>query len=275
MFVYLDYNIMVNFTKAKSVLYFDKYLKIDKFQYLYSPAHLEELAHAHFETSHETIKDYLYTISIITNNNIIRPVSLDKPLSFYSEKPTSTYERVLKNNGGLETTKEVESIDSEAFQLWKNIRQKYNSPFDSKVISNIPPNEIFSNVKHEQVKNIIQLFNCLYDCPLKTNRINFNEKKNSYDFIKDKPYSQLEMLIEAFMKTLQYAGYHSDNKKHFRSATHDISHALYASKCDILVTEDNRFSQRVTAVYSYLGIPTQIMTFNDFFTTILTLSNYL
>lgn len=257
---YLDYNIFVDLIKSRNTINLTKYLKTNNINYFYSPAHIEEFAHADLSSGKESTNDYFDTISKITNNNTIRPLKLNAPLSFYLERPQNVYQRVRSNNGLLKTS-QVETIDYSYFSAWSKQRKSNIFPIDQKNINNISPDCIFFSEIFNS--NLIKIFNTFFYpfC--------FCILKQGYQYLEFRPYFYLEGVIESLLKILQFIGYHSDNEKSFRSATHDISHALYATKCNIFVTNDKKFSYRIKAVYSYMGVQTDIMNFNTYFNKIL------
>lgn len=93
----------------------------------------------------------------------------------------------------------------------------------------------------------IQLSNSRVDKTLPDNfclrRGNFAELEISH--------KQLEYTIEILFRILNFAGYCSEKSEQTSiSGTHDVSHAIYATKADFLVTMDRRFAKKCKAVYN-------------------------
>ena len=257
---YLDYNIFVDLIHARNTINLTKYLKTNNIQYYYSPAHLEEVAHANFTYSKESLQDYFNIISLITHNMEIRPLIRLLPLYCYVEYPQKVFIRVVDNNGDLKT-KMAEKADHINFLKWQNLRKNSKFTFETKILNNISPKSIFSDEIFDY--NLVNIFNKNF-YPLE-----FYSLKQSYYNLAVLPYYYLEAAIESLLKMLQFIGYHSDKERTFRSATHDISHGHYATMCDIFVTNDKKYSYRIEAVYNFLGIPTKIMNFRTYFGEIL------
>lgn len=45
---------------------------------------------------------------------------------------------------------------------------------------------------------------------------------------------------------------------------HDVTHCIYATGCDQFVTHDKRLNDKVRAVYRYFGVPTRVLTLEEF-----------
>lgn len=257
---YLDYNIFIDLIHARNTINLAKYLKTNSIQYYYSPAHLEEIAHANFTYSKESLQDYFNIISEITHNMEIRPLLKLDPLYYYVEYPQKVFSRVV-DNGGYLKTKLAENSDHVNFSMWQELRKSNKITLDLKILNNVSPKNIFSDEIFDS--NLVNIFDEIF-YPFK-----FYNLKQRYYILSQLPYFYLEASIEALLKILQFIGYHSDKERTFRSATHDISHGHYATMCDIFVTNDKKYSYRIEAVYNFLGVPTKIMNFKTYFNEIL------
>ena len=61
-------------------------------------------------------------------------------------------------------------------------------------------------------------------------------------------------------RILNFAGYCSEKSEQTSiSGTHDVSHAIYATKADFLVTMDRKFAKKCKAVYNFLGVRTSVI----------------
>lgn len=220
------------------------------YSFFYSPAHLEELAHADLDKSTLKLEDYFNAISVLTNNSDIRPLLLDKPIDFYNETPKDVYDRVLNRCGGLKATKCAEDNDTcQLARAKEKVRVSQDNIFS--VLSSIKADEIFEYLCRNK-------FICDYD------GLVYTDYEDEYKDLKNSPYQELERAIEVLMKTLLHFGYHSDKLNHARSSTHDISHAHYATKCDMFVSNDKKLRSRVAATYHYLGVPTKVLSYDEF-----------
>jgi len=74
----------------------------------------------------------------------------------------------------------------------------------------------------------------------------------------------LEMVIEYLHKILNRCGFHRDKEvRKTISGIHDVSHSIYATYCNYFVTLDINFRKRVEAIYYYLGLETEVRSFDD------------
>ena len=77
-------------------------------------------------------------------------------------------------------------------------------------------------------------------------------------------FPDLEYCIEILFRILNQNGYNAEkSEKNSASGIHDVSHAIYATKANFLLTEDKRFYKKCQAVYSYLGVPTKVVLCDD------------
>ncbi|KJZ12299.1 hypothetical protein TW85_16030 [Marinomonas sp. S3726] len=79
-----------------------------------------------------------------------------------------------------------------------------------------------------------------------------------------KSHTAFERCIEITFCYLESIRYRPEAVKKSRSRMHDVSHAIYASISDILVTDDDRFSMKLQAVYKYWGIETEVLSTDSF-----------
>ena len=249
--IYLDYNIIVELAKNQSML--DHILAAAReknYSFFYSPAHLEELAHAELDKSRLKLEDYFDVISTLTDNSDIRPLFLYKPIGFYNETPKAVYDRVLNSGEGLEGTQKAENNDKKQLEEGKNRAANMQTNIASE-LSNISFDKIFDYLLERKYLSCLRRFILLY-------------LWNKYNYLKDRPYQELETAIEVLMKILLHIGYHSDKVSHARSSTHDITHAHYATKCDVFVSNDKKLRSRVAATYHYLGVHTKVLSYDEF-----------
>jgi len=80
-------------------------------------------------------------------------------------------------------------------------------------------------------------------------------------------FSVIERAIEIAMNFLEEIRYRPEHIKKSRSRIHDVTHSIYATGCEFLVTHDKRFHHKVKAVYRYFDIPTKVLTLDEFIAT--------
>ena len=74
----------------------------------------------------------------------------------------------------------------------------------------------------------------------------------------------MEHIFEVIFNRFENFRYKPDAVKKARSRMHYISQAIYAAHADSFVTNDGGFSSKVRVVYSYLGVPTEVVDYLHF-----------
>lgn len=65
-------------------------------------------------------------------------------------------------------------------------------------------------------------------------------------------HNRTEAAIDILFRSLQDAGYGLESERKTRSAMHDETHAIYATRANHFVTRDRKLLSKVRAVYGYL-----------------------
>lgn len=155
--------------------------------------------------------------------------------------------------GNLEATELAESIEYHQMSAFKEMQKEFS--FDSAVMSNELPNQIFY---HSKVQSYLDYINIhaidflIYRLPM----------ENAYFYLSS--HRKTERLISTLFNVLESIGYRGEKMKKTVSRLHDVSHAIYASKADIFVTADARFAAKCEAVYDYAGVPTKVISYEEF-----------
>lgn len=78
--------------------------------------------------------------------------------------------------------------------------------------------------------------------------------KSFVDIIRDSLTDKRDStLFTTLYLALDAVGFRTDKKRTFLNRYADAEHAYYASKCDVLVTEDSRLADKAQAIYKKLG----------------------
>lgn len=254
--IYFDYNIFVNYLEDDDKKVFD-YLNNEKenYTFVYSPAYLEEVANITGDS--ERINHYIDGISQLFNDQEFLP-TIDKGIILYKEKPRDCYKRVIN---GIVLTDFAEKLNN-SFLNQKNYFDKLKMEMDIRTveINNIEPESIFMDSRiREFVESTSQLGDLYY--------VDHIEKLKIWNVIKNN-HNKIQDYISYLFDILEVVGYHpeksKDAVKKFRSRMHDVSHAIYGSQADYFVIEDKKFRIKCKAVYSFLGISTQILSYLEF-----------
>lgn len=268
--IYLDHNIYI-FSLENERLRNSLIELKNTFQVFYSPAHVEEIFKAYMDNkdTYETIKqDLLDIISQVTNNQEVLP---SDTLVNVKESPLKCYKRVE----GTDTRNRVASDSEKRFDI-DAINRHALVGKDKKYcnLSNVLPEKIWNE---PIFKNYIQLLNDYsyrwiekYNNSLDVlilllfgidKRIpnDFRFDKGNYSALKNS-HVQLALTIEILFRVLNYMGYCSEKKvKTSISGTHDVTHAIYATATDYIVTADKNFAKKCSAVYSFLNADTKVV----------------
>ena len=92
----------------------------------------------------------------------------------------------------------------------------------------------------------------------------FEIKKGCFKEISNQ-YPLMEIIFEFLHSTLNKCGYNRDKKDStVISGIYDTTHSIYGTYCNYFVSSDERLRKRISAIYYYLGVPTKVITFNEF-----------
>lgn len=269
---YLDHNIYLYSLDNESICQAVEKLKADSVEFLYSPAHIEEIYSAYIkdeEQYQEKVQKIFAQISKFTNNMECFPSNNE--IIIKEEKPTECYKRV----SGIDTTKRIESDGKYNHQLNKTYYKelcKKDRHFQS--ISLLKPNEIWEceeiirvlNRLNKNMSKVIKKHNC--SCETFFLRLvgidkslpeNLQIYRGMYSEL-EKSHKVLEYVVEQLFILLNMVGYNADKKEKTNiSGIHDISHAIYATKADKLFSTDKKFVNKCKAIYYFLGIETEVI----------------
>lgn len=244
--IYLDNNVINELENNENL--FNEMLKLnEKFQIIYSSINVEEIARREKSNHIETINK----LSVLTNNiGVFR--TNDNKIKIFNENPIYSYNRIIEV--GLDLNNAIE-----------NYRELVN--FDNTVEDNN-----YNTQKHRDYinsnNNIIEDDECrdiLSKALVKYGKNLSLEDYESMPISYFESYSNLNSSIYALMNALMFVGYKPDkNKKKntIRSGVYDIEHLIFASKSNIFLTHDKKFSQRATIIFKILNINTEVIYFN-------------
>lgn len=77
-------------------------------------------------------------------------------------------------------------------------------------------------------------------------------------------FLSLQIVVDYLYEALQECGFHTEKRKKAVSGVYDVSHIIYASYCDYLVTSDSKLIAKANAIYYYLGISTRAINVKEF-----------
>lgn len=238
--------------------------------FFYSPAHMEELAvifrqENDFNKAKKYVYDRMVNISKLTLNSEFLPS--DSCIISKKEHPHICFERVIKYYGATLFAEENEKFifsaknNNTLKEYFKNdnvsgIRtfediQRYFE-INTKELNNYEPEDLFKSTKVISAFNyIIKDYGFSFDTLEKWENINASHRK-------------IESIISLLYNFLEKIGYKAESIKKIRSRMHDVSHGIYGTASDMLVTGDQKFYEKTKAIYKLLEIPTIVFNKSEF-----------
>jgi hypothetical protein len=258
--IYLDQNVLSEYLSGENANLIDTVLKLKRQnQFLYSPAHMEELAVPFMRGSDQVIKQRILKeidcISELTGNKEVFPGSTN-PMHIKVENPLVCFNRVVD---GYHLNPMLEQQENEQLQRYKStdptgkIAQKMSNLNSS----------ILLQEEHSSTLNL--KFHLDHLAAISARQVGLRGFK--YPEIL-KSHTAFERCIEITFCYLELIRYRPEAVKKSRSRMHDVSHAIYGSITDILVTDDDRFSKKLQAVYKYWGIETEVLNTDGFINSV-------
>ena len=270
-YVYLDYNVYIETLDNIDLKNELSALSDEAFIFLYSPAHIEEVYKVN-ASENSKYKDkmpmLMENIKMITKNNEVLPS--EKGLVLWKEEPRKCYRRVSE----IDTTHRVESDSKYRYEkdteYYRKLREadRQNTSITNIEFDKIWEHPLINGVIDELNSNmseIVHSFNSSLEVQfLSLTGINkklsddLKFEKNSFTKLKNR-HSDLEYIIEILFRILNMHGYSAEKSERTSiSGTHDVSHAIYATKANYFITTDKRFYKKCKAIYWYLGVNTEI-----------------
>lgn len=257
--IYLDYNLFVFLCDGVNPELEAKVKSLsDRHIFPYSPAHLEEVATALMQPKFLKLDDpkrffsrKLDSISEISGNRELYP-SDDGPITMKAEYPIKCLGRVLRY---YDSNPGIEANEARMLEIYKA------ADTDGGVanrMSNLPVDFLLNTEHGEKLHQRLHsdldfLVRCRTHCV----------DDLTWPSI-SKHFPVLERALELSLNFLENVRYRPEQVVKSRSRMHDVTHCIYASNCEQFVTQDKRLYDKVRAVYLYFGIPTRVLTLQEF-----------
>lgn len=272
--VYFDFNIFDYIVKKGLSV---NELKKSNIEYYISVAHAEEFYKMKRNNTNNQNQDSIERIEKIMM--YLDPQGVLNPSLTHIFHKRESFDSALKRAELFDTRTIVESAGENCYKMfrqsYKELREENKDAIN---YSNISPQDIwevdivkrkigeYNNYKRyynkegfEKCTSVYGLFIADIIKPV-TKDLTFG----CYPNIKDS-YTDLECIIKYLFNTLEECGYNSDKDVRTSiSFIHDIQHAIYATYCDLLISNDGRFGKKAEAVYYFLGMPIKVMNYEDY-----------
>ncbi|EHI59822.1 MAG: hypothetical protein ACLTC4_06105 [Hungatella hathewayi] len=215
----------------------------DKYQFVYSPAHLEELANSIRKNDfvyNESIENDLKYLSCLTNNMEFLP-DIDEGIKICFESPYFPLKRVIEEYGGTIISEELE----------KNFLEN-RQPIRAEQRVKVRGSDISGVLSTPEAEKLMDKYTWYHKYKDIGDKEKFwNEYKSNYNFL-------FNSIVE-LVNVIEILDNNPEPSKKYRSHLHDTTHLIYATKSDIFVTHDNRLFNKANEIYSFLGVNTEIV----------------
>lgn len=234
MLVYLDNNVLIDIEEDIYVL--NDFLSIPMVEYYYSNAHIYELLNGEDKSIQGLKERRLSTINSICGDKYLFQddaftikLAECEPEQVYENVRQVDFMRGCINRFAVSYTPNRPGILDEL-------------QWDVKEVGNYSPKEIFDVIEKK-------LLASKYHCGIK-------------DYLSSSEAHTESTIYSSLFNLLDMVSYRKDRNNVAR--LYDSSHAHYARKCDILVSNDARMRVKAEAVYHYLNVHTRVMSAKEF-----------
>lgn len=241
--IYLDTQIVIDHFDRLDVVETVAGLRQRGFVFLYSPAHVEEMAKAQHVHQRGNLDVRLADLAELTGELAILPHETG-PAVICKDAISKCLERV-QDDGGREMTEFAVRLERDRMAI--NKARVYDRLPDKskKAINNCLPNDIFCN-------NDVMCY------------LDHLAMHNNFRILKEN-FSEREATFAVLFDVLNIFGYRAEhNPIRVENRVHDVSHAIYASYADIFVTDDRKLASSSKAVFHLLDIEVEVMNRSEF-----------
>ncbi|MEC5343181.1 hypothetical protein ABRZ24_11320 [Brenneria populi] len=257
--IYLDHNIIIYLRNGNAD---ELSRKIDDLKsngniFLFSPAHLEEIAvsYKRYNVNKKIIDRDISFLTDLCGNNSLRPNTRES-VAVGTEYPIECFQRVIRY---YDRNDEAEMIDREVI-----VDANDNPAGSPQEMNNILPEDVLEHAHYKE-----RLL-----CSLVINKYISQEDSikyfNSWHFDQSPPkiirdrFCVLEHSINLIANWLEKLGYYREKETKYRSRLHDVSHIIYGRYSDIFVSNDSKLVKKAQAIYAFLGVETKVMLMQQF-----------
>ncbi|MEH6479734.1 MULTISPECIES: hypothetical protein [Pseudoalteromonas] len=259
--VYLDHNLIIYLRQSSNKQLDNKQLenkvkemKENGFRFIFSPAHLEEIAVSAMrnKTKKNIIDADIKFLTNLCGTNSLRPRSRnDKDIEFGKEYPIDCYKRVIEHYSSNDY---AETVDKGIIE-----RANDNPHSNPKKANNQNPKDVLSNITY-----ISLILQSLMHHGLITQCEAIKKLQSSPHYNLTNKFCILEHSVNYAANLLEQLGYYREKTKKSRSRLHDVSHIIYGKYADIFVTNDTKLLKKTQAIYSLFDIDTKVLTKKEF-----------
>lgn len=275
--IYLDMNVVVDCFQGRDDFVKEKVLRLKKGRVIfpYSPAHIEEVAvilrkQKDQDKADKYVKAHLEYISQLSDGWEYLPS--DAGIILKKESPDTCFGRVIdmydrtifaeNNERYIQCFRDEKSCleyfnsngentgSVEGMPMFAKFREHHG--IDKMELANTSPENIFRNENVRRALDAKLMFHSFYadTLPMHEDMVNSHNK--------------IELVVGILLNFLEEIGFRPEPRGRYRSRMHDVTHAIYATRAKYFVTGDQRYLDKVKAVYSLLGIPCRVADKTEF-----------
>lgn len=250
--LYLDYNVTSPLRKGLQPQLSAAFNQAKKAQLVvFSPAHLEDIAASAMRdgTDPSVIHDEIKFLEEIAGKNALRPID-GYQVVLYAESPKDCYARVVNLYDRNDLAEQIEAdVLADAHD------QPAGTP---KRMNNIAPANVLRNIRYREFIACTLAAAGIIDMKERSEALHwqFEDLKNRFIVF--------EAYVNLAANLLEKIGYYREARDKSRARLHDVTHIIYAAYCDTFVTADKKLAKKAQAIYSLLGICTEVLTEKEF-----------
>ena len=276
--VYFDTNIFEDIVKGKIDISIKKLNSFKNINYYISTAHIEE----YYKAIKNDIQNK-YSINNQKRKALMTELKCNgilNPSRSQIVNAPENFDTCLQRVKEYDTT---ESINERGIVIHKSRSNFYKNLIrgksKAKDYSNLTPKKIWEEseiksalldigvyIKLRISQNCSDLIN-IYGLETVSKLMSLEDSKLYKSCFKEihNQYFLMETVFEYLHALLNNCGYNADKKvQTVISGVYDVAHSIYGTYCNYFVSNDNRLRKRISAIYYYLGVPTKVVTFEEF-----------
>lgn len=241
--IYIDRQILISHESDQQIINSIAALRAKGATFPYSPAHIEEIAKAHFVGGGPPLERQIAALQELSGGQALMPHA-EGPAELRHEDILACLKRVMEY-GGRELTNLAVDHERGRIQSYAGPEAKVIAPAIRRKVQKRRYDEVFT----EPV--IRDHMECM------ARSVGFRIRKSTF--------VEREATLAVLFDALNMFGFRPDHSdKRVENRVHDVSHAIYASYADIFVTDDDKLRDSTKAVYMLCGFDVKILDRDEF-----------
>lgn len=241
--IYIDRQIVISHESDKQIIDAVAAFRSKGATFPYSPAHIEEIAKAHFVGGGPPLKQQIAALDELSEGQALMPRA-DGPAELRHENILACLERVMDHRG-RELTEMAVDHERDRIQSYAGLK---------------------ANVIAFSIRKRVQKcsFDNVFSDPAIIDHMGYMARVKGFR-IRSSTFIEREATFSILFDALNIFGFrpgHSD--KRVENRVHDVSHAIYASYADLFVTDDDKLRNSTKAVYKLCGFDLPILDRGEF-----------